>query len=48
MNKGANDGGCTDFYRAKSGPHADQNVACAEKSVRIVSARSAFQHYEYA
>ena len=34
--------------RAKSGPHPDQNVVSAEKSIRIGGARSAFQHYEYA
>ena len=34
--------------RAKSGSHADQNVVCREIYVRIVSARSAFEHYEYA
>src|SRR5210317_1232736 len=34
--------------RAKSDPHADQNVVSAEKSVRIGGARSALQHYEYA
>ena len=34
--------------RAKSDPHADQNVVSRKKSVRIGGARSAFQQYEYA